>query len=44
MSPLRLALPGAVDVVARYDILAQKNWTRPTHYTALPSMHLGWSL
>jgi hypothetical protein len=44
MSPPRFALPGAVDVVARHDIFAQESWTRPTHYTAMPSMHVGWSL
>lgn len=44
MSPPRFALPGAVDVVARYDIFAVESWTRPTHYTAMPSMHVGWSL
>ena len=47
MSPPRLALPGAVDIVARYDILdqaSQQSWTSPSHYTAMPSMHVGWSL
>jgi hypothetical protein len=47
MSPQRSALPGAVDIVARYDILdraSQQNWTSPSHYTAMPSMHVGWSL
>jgi PAP2 superfamily len=44
MSPPRFALPGAVDVVARYDFLHVESWTRPTHYTAMPSMHVGWSL
>jgi len=47
MSPPRFALPGAVDIVARYDILDQasrENWIHPTHYTAMPSMHVGWSL
>ncbi|MEV6908042.1 phosphatase PAP2 family protein [Amycolatopsis sp. NPDC051071] len=47
MSPPRSALPGAVDIVARYDILDQAsrhNWTNPSHYTAMPSMHVGWSL
>jgi hypothetical protein len=44
MSPPRFALPGAVDIVARYDILDQESWTNPTHYTAMPSMHVGWSL
>jgi hypothetical protein len=47
MSPPRSALPGTVDIVARYDILhqaAQQSWTRPGHYTAMPSMHVGWAL
>ncbi|MGW5744177.1 phosphatase PAP2 family protein [Amycolatopsis sp. NPDC003861] len=44
MSPPRFALPGAVDIVARYDFLAVESWTRPTHHTAMPSMHVGWSL
>ncbi|MFG1644093.1 phosphatase PAP2 family protein [Amycolatopsis sp. NPDC049252] len=47
MSPPRFALPGTVDVVARYDILGQagrESWTHPSHWTAMPSMHVGWSL
>ncbi|KDN19289.1 phosphatase PAP2 family protein [Amycolatopsis rifamycinica] len=44
MTPPRFALPGAVDVVARYDFLGLESWTRPTHQTAMPSMHVGWSL
>jgi hypothetical protein len=47
MSPPRFALPGAVDIVARYDILGQaarESWTSPSHHTAMPSMHVGWSL
>jgi hypothetical protein len=47
MSPPRFSLPGAVDIVARYDILGEVgryNWTHPTHHTAMPSMHVGWSL
>jgi hypothetical protein len=47
MSPPRFALPGAVDLVARYDIVgraAHESWIRPTHHTAMPSMHVGWSL
>ena len=47
MSPPRLALPGAVDIVARYDILNQagrESWTSPSHYTAMPSLHVGWAL
>jgi hypothetical protein len=47
MSPPRLALPGAVDIVARHDILdqaARRSWTSPSHYTAMPSLHVGWAL
>lgn len=47
MSPPRFALPGAVDIVARYDILGDAGryaWTHPSHHTAMPSMHVGWSL
>ncbi|EOD58259.1 phosphatase PAP2 family protein [Amycolatopsis vancoresmycina] len=44
MAPPRSALPGAVDVVARYDLFHQESWTHPSHYTAMPSMHVGWSL
>ena len=47
MSPPRLALPGVVDVVARYDILdraSRESWTSPGHYTAMPSLHVGWAL
>jgi hypothetical protein len=47
MSPPRFALPGAVDIVARYDIAGQavqESWTHPSHHTAMPSMHVGWSL
>jgi len=47
MSPPRLALPGAVDIVARYDILSRagrESWINPSHYTAMPSLHVGWAL
>ena len=47
VSPPRSALPGTVDIVARYNILGQasrQSWTHPSHYTAMPSMHVGWSL
>jgi PAP2 superfamily protein len=47
MAPPRSALPGAVDIVARYDIVgraSRESWTHPTHYTAMPSLHVGWSL
>lgn len=47
MSPPRFALPGAVDIVATYDIVdraSREGWTNPSHYTAMPSLHVGWSL
>jgi membrane-associated phospholipid phosphatase len=47
MSPPRFALPGVVDIVARYDIVGQasrQSWTHPSHLTAMPSLHVGWSL
>lgn len=47
MSPPRFALPGVVDIVARYDIVgrtARQNWLHPSHLTAMPSLHVGWSL
>jgi hypothetical protein len=45
MSPPRFALPGVVDIVAAYDILGHASGdTGNGHYTAMPSMHVGWSL
>jgi membrane-associated phospholipid phosphatase len=47
MSPPRFALPGVVDIVARYDIVgpaSRQSWTHPSHLTAMPSLHVGWSL
>ncbi|MGK3204148.1 phosphatase PAP2 family protein [Amycolatopsis sp. MEPSY49] len=44
LAPPRSALPGTVDIVARYDLFHQESWVNPTHYTAMPSMHVGWSL
>jgi membrane-associated phospholipid phosphatase len=47
VSPPRFALPGIVDIVAAYDILGRAS--RDTgkdqnHYSAMPSLHVGWSL
>lgn len=43
MSPPRFAVPGVVDIVATYDIFGHAS--RDTgHFTAMPSMHVGWSL
>ncbi|MFI5916247.1 phosphatase PAP2 family protein [Dactylosporangium sp. NPDC051541] len=48
MAPPRFAVPGVVDIVAEHDL-----WGRPAsgavdygqlHFTAMPSMHTGWSL
>jgi hypothetical protein len=47
MSPPRFALPGVVDIVARYDIVdhaSREAGNGPRNYTAMPSMHVGWSL
>jgi hypothetical protein len=45
LSPPRFALPGVVDVVARYDIVdAASRGNGASHYTAMPSLHVGWSL
>ncbi|MFI1993549.1 phosphatase PAP2 family protein [Actinoplanes sp. NPDC020271] len=47
VSPPRFALPGVVDIVARHDIVgpaARQNWIHPSHLTAMPSLHVGWSL
>ncbi len=47
MSPPRLALPGIVDIVARYDILGhafRDTGNGQNHYSAMPSLHVGWAL
>jgi hypothetical protein len=47
MSPPRFALPGVVDIVATYDIFGPASRDAGNghqHYTAMPSMHVGWSL
>lgn len=46
LSPPRFTLPGAVDVVARHDILGDASLDTGSglSYTAMPSMHTGWSL
>jgi hypothetical protein len=47
MSPPRLALPGVVDIVAMYDILghaSRDTGNGQNHYSAMPSLHVGWSL
>lgn len=47
MSPPRFALPGVVDIVAMYDIVghgARDTGNGPNNYSAMPSLHVGWSL
>ncbi|WP_433788983.1 phosphatase PAP2 family protein [Actinoplanes sp. CA-252034] len=42
MSPPRFALPGTVDIVALHGIFGHAS--REGGWTAMPSMHVGWSL
>jgi hypothetical protein len=48
MSPPRFALPGVVDIIAAYDILGghavRGIESGRNLYSAMPSMHMGWSL
>ncbi|MFD8496753.1 phosphatase PAP2 family protein [Amycolatopsis sp. NPDC059657] len=47
MSPPRFALPGVVDIVAVYDILGHSSreiGNGQNHYSAMPSLHVGWAL
>ncbi|WP_283137219.1 phosphatase PAP2 family protein [Rhizohabitans arisaemae] len=53
MSPPRFALPGVVDIIAEHDILgshalsghaAREVENSQNLYSAMPSMHVGWSL
>jgi hypothetical protein len=48
MSPPRFALPGVVDVVAQHDILggpaSPEAGNGQNLYSAMPSLHVGWSL
>ena len=45
MSPPRFSLPGIVDVVSQHDILAgrEQQAGRAGSYSAMPSLHVGWS-
>ena len=46
-SPPRFALPGVIDIVARYDILGHVSrdiGNGQNHYSAMPSLHVGLSL
>lgn len=47
MSPPRFALPGVVDIIAEHDILggpgSRGDGTGQNLYSAMPSMHVGWS-
>ncbi|GLY66512.1 inositol phosphorylceramide synthase [Amycolatopsis taiwanensis] len=48
MSPPRLALPGVVDIIAEHDLLGGHASpgieSGQNVYSAMPSMHVGWSL
>ena len=48
MSPPRFALPGVVDIIAAHDPIAGATSTDldngRNHYSAMPSMHVGWSM
>ncbi|MEV6033219.1 phosphatase PAP2 family protein [Nonomuraea sp. NPDC052116] len=47
MSPPRFALPGVVDIIAEHDLLgghASREIGNGQNLTAMPSMHVGWSL
>jgi PAP2 superfamily len=46
-SPPRFALPGVIDIVAKYDILghaSRDTGNGQNHYSAMPSLHVGLSL
>jgi hypothetical protein len=48
MSPPRFALPGVIDIVAEHDIIGRHTTQGPGSgdniLSAMPSMHVGWSL
>ncbi|GIM91876.1 phosphatase PAP2 family protein [Paractinoplanes toevensis] len=46
MSPPRFALPGIVDIIAEHDLFgstASRDIGAGQNFTAMPSMHVGWS-
>jgi PAP2 superfamily len=43
MSPPRFALAGVVDIVAEHDLLGSQASREANNFTALPSLHVGWS-
>jgi hypothetical protein len=43
MSPPRFALPGVVDVIAEHDLLGGHAFREANSYSAMPSLHVGWS-
>lgn len=43
MSPPRFALPGVVDIIAAHDILGGHASQAGGSYSAMPSLHVGWS-
>jgi len=48
VSPPRFALPGVVDIVAEHDLLwgqaSREIGNGQNHYSAMPSLHVGWSM
>ncbi|MFB9186217.1 phosphatase PAP2 family protein [Dactylosporangium sucinum] len=48
MSPPRFAMPGIVDIVAEHDLFGSQAsrdlGNGQNHFSAMPSMHVGWSL
>jgi PAP2 superfamily len=43
MSPPRFAVPGVVDIVAEHDILSRPASGDANIFSAMPSLHVGWS-
>lgn len=43
MSPPRFALVGIVDVVAQHDLLGRTSSVASNGFSAMPSLHVGWS-
>lgn len=43
MSPPRFAQAGIVDIVAEHDLLGSQAFREANNYSAMPSLHVGWS-
>jgi membrane-associated phospholipid phosphatase len=43
MAPPRLALAGSVDIVAAHDVLGSHATGEANNFSAMPSVHVGWS-